>query len=113
LQEISGAIIDCGGGVVENPENMRLLRLLGEIVWIEAALEDVIARLLQTSNDEQRPLLSKSDMRSDIEDNYTRRAPMYAEYAQHRINTSLQTIETCVQEVLSIPQKTLFQENPA
>jgi shikimate kinase len=104
LQGIEQAIIDCGGGVVENPENMRLLGLLGEIIWIDAALEDVLTRLLENSNDVQRPLLSQGDMHSDVEQNYTRRAPMYRQYAQHRINTSSLTIEHCTHEILRIAE---------
>ncbi|TAE25298.1 MAG: shikimate kinase [Candidatus Kapaibacterium sp.] len=99
-------VIDCGGGVVENPENMRLLGELGEIVWIHAELDDVLSRLLaepqaQSTNATQRPLLNAaSDMRSDLIANYTRRLPIYEQYAERCINTSTMSIQECCRTIL-------------
>ncbi len=99
-------VIDCGGGVVENPENMRLLSELGEIVWIHADVDDVLSRLLaapesQATNATQRPLLNAaSDMRSDLIANYTRRLPIYEQYATRRINTSTMSIQECCSAIL-------------
>jgi shikimate kinase len=105
LQGMNGAIIDCGGGVVENPDNMRLLGELGRIIWVDAALEEIISRLMQNSTDEQRPLLTQNDVRSDIETNYNRRRPMYEQYAHFRLDTSLHTIEQCIDLVQIFLQK--------
>lgn len=107
LQGITSAIIDCGGGVVENPENMRLLGDLGKILWIHAALEDVVSRLLQAEQgneqkNEHRPLLSQGTMREDIEANYTRRLPMYECYAEVCVNTSLLGVKASVEEVCEL-----------
>jgi shikimate kinase len=101
LQGKTGFVIDCGGGVVENPENMRFLGEMGNIIWVDAALEDVISRLLQNADDQQRPLLTHGDARADIEANYTRRRPMYEQYAELHINTSLLSTEQCIQSVQS------------
>ncbi len=88
-------IIDCGGGVVENPENMSLLAENSVIIWVHASLKDVLKRLMGNVHDAQRPLLSQGDARSDIMENYTRREPMYKRYAAFTVNTSTHTIEEC------------------
>ena len=88
-------IIDSGGGVVENPENMSYLGENSVIVWVHASLEDVLKRLMGNVHDAQRPLLSQGDFRTDITENYTRRVPMYKRYAAFTVNTSTHTIEEC------------------
>jgi shikimate kinase len=95
LQGKAGYIIDSGGGVVESPDNMRLLGEHGVIVWIHASLEDVVTRLIGNTDDAQRPLLSEGDFRSDITENYTRREPLYKQYADFSVNTSTHTIQEC------------------
>lgn len=95
LQGKENLIIDCGGGVVENPENMSLLGETGLIVWVHASLEDVLVRLLANEQDAQRPLLSQNDFRTDITENYLRREPLYKRYAAFSVNTSTHTIAEC------------------
>ena len=95
LRGSENLILDSGGGVVENPENMSLLGEHGIIIWVHASLEDVLKRLMGTVHDAQRPLLSQGDLRSDITENYTRREPMYKRYAAFTVNTSTHTIEEC------------------
>ena len=95
LQGKEDLIIDSGGGVVENPDNMRLLGEHGAIVWIHASLEDVVTRLMGNTSDPQRPLLSEGDIRSDITKNYTHREPLYKRYADFSVNTSTHTIQEC------------------
>lgn len=95
LRGSENLIIDSGGGVVENPENMSFLGENSLIVWVHASLEDVLKRLMGNVHDAQRPLLSQGDFRTDITENYTRREPMYKRYAAFTVNTSTHTIEEC------------------
>ena len=44
------AIIDCGGGVVLNPENVRLLKLQGRIVWLTANIDEIVKRIHKDPN---------------------------------------------------------------
>jgi shikimate kinase len=85
-------IVDCGGGVVEDAATMQLLRQNALVVWVDAAVEDLIARL-STADNAHRPLLNAGDMRSDIVENYARRKPLYARAAQLYVNTSASTSE--------------------
>jgi shikimate kinase len=109
-----GRVIDCGGGVVENPDNLRALAATSLVVWIYAELDDVLQRLFAEPLHNQRPLLGASGgarasdntdkahiatpkdatpsaevMRRDITENYARRLPLYAAAAVFTVNTSL------------------------
>ena len=95
-----GAVIDCGGGVVENLENMRLLAENGVVVWIHAELNDVLKRLAAEPLDAQRPLLTQGSSTSDdVRQNYTRRLPLYEGFAVFMVNTSVSAPEECCQMI--------------
>jgi shikimate kinase len=101
-----GVIIDCGGGVVENPENMRLLSQNGIIVWVHAELNDVLERLSEDPLDAQRPLLTQNTTKQqDIIDNYSRRLPLYEGFAEFMVNTSSHSVEECCRYIQNIRNK--------
>lgn len=85
LQAVSEAVIDCGGGVVEDSQNMACLEKNALIVWVDATLNDILMRL---QNDSNRPLLNQPDLVQDIEYNYRRREPLYRRYGHLYVNTS-------------------------
>ena len=77
-----GAVVSCGGGVVKNERNMKMLARNGRIYWIDRRPENLFAS-------DDRPLSSK---RSDLEALYEERKDLYARYCDVRIdnNGSLQ-----------------------
>lgn len=85
LPENESAVIDCGGGVIEHPENMRHLASHSLIVWVDCELSLIYQRL-SVSGD--RPLLNDTDLQKDIEFNYNRRLPLYRQYAQLKVDTT-------------------------
>jgi shikimate kinase len=85
LREKKNAVIDCGGGVVENSQNMALLTPNSLVVWVNAELAEIHRRLLK---DADRPLLNQNDLRKDIEFNYRRREPFYRRHSRLYVNTS-------------------------
>ncbi len=90
-------IIDCGGGIIENPHNMKLLTPGSFVVWVDARLEDIHTRLRQAGD---RPLLNQSNPEADVEINYQRREPLYRQYAHLRVNTSVETPAQIVRRIL-------------
>ena len=60
VQSIAGkfnnVVIDCGGGVVLNSENIRQLKQKGRAVWLMADLKEVLKRIRHDTN---RPSLKK------------------------------------------------------
>lgn len=81
----TNVVIDSGGGMVENPENMDVLAPDSLVVWVDAGIEDIFVRLQSESN---RPLLNQANLRQDIEYNYRRREPLYRFYSRLYVNTS-------------------------
>ncbi len=96
-------IIDTGGGVVENPLNIDHLRIRGFLVYVSASLKDIKNRLLHDSTRPKlNPLLNTED---DIVFAYNRRAPMYEEFMDFRVNTSTHSIEECVEQIIKEIEK--------
>jgi len=57
-------IIDCGGGIVLNPENIKLLKSTGTVIYLSCRVDVIDERIhLQPT----RPLLDVSDPKSKIE----------------------------------------------
>lgn len=96
------AVIDCGGGVVEDPENMRVLSRSSLIVWVDADISDLYQRLQKQNN---RPLLSEQDLKSDIDLHYRDRESLYGHYGQIYVNTSRETTETICKKILQTREK--------
>jgi shikimate kinase len=91
-------LVDCGGGVIENPDNMRLLQERSLIVWVDAEVEDIISRLATPEN-AHRPLLSGASMVEDIRTNYARRKPLYEQWCGLYVNTSHSTLENITTQI--------------
>ncbi|MCS6808549.1 MAG: shikimate kinase [Bacteroidota bacterium] len=112
LVQQCGHIIDCGGGVVEDEGNMRLLRQNGKIIWIHAHLDDILQRLMTYDNDNQRPLLNTRLSRyEDIVQNYTRRLPLYERYAEYTVNTSHMSLEEACHHLMLYAREVLSQSS--
>jgi shikimate kinase len=95
-------IIDCGGGVIEHPDNMRRLRENALIVWVDADVEDIITRLTGDNN-AHRPLLSASSgvsMAEDTRSNYARRKPLYEQWCGVYVNTSQNSLEEASKHII-------------
>ncbi len=97
LRDAEKAIIDCGGGVVENPQNMQDLRYQSLVVWVDANVDDLFKRL---EKQRDRPLLNQSDWRKDIEVNYRRREHLYRQYSDLQVNTSTDSPDSICQIIV-------------
>ncbi len=100
VSQLDNAIIDTGGGAIEDPTNMDNLKKNGYIIYVQASLKDIKNRIL---NDPDRPKLNPTlDVEDDLNITYQRRIPLYEEYADFRVNTSIQTLEKCAEEIIKI-----------
>ena len=95
-------VIDCGGGVVENPANMRLLRENSVVVWVDASMEDIITRLASDENAHRPQLSSGLTWEDDTRTNYDRRKPMYEQWSGFYVNTSQQEMTEIVAEIVAV-----------
>ena len=93
------SVVDCGGGVTENPENLNLLRPGSLIVWVDADIEEIRKRLKKDG--ELRPLLSEAEFDIDLHKNYQRRRPVYQSYARMQVNSSTMSPAEICERILN------------
>jgi shikimate kinase len=96
-----GAIIDCGGGVVVNPVNLRLLRKNGILFYLEASPECLLENL---KSGKVRPLLQVKDPLREIKKLINARRAFY-EKAHYRINADFKTIPNIGSQIIAILSK--------
>ena len=97
LQTAREAVIDCGGGIVENERNMQFLLPDSFVVWVDAALPLLLQRI---GSDPGRPLLSEKNPRTDLEKNYRRRLPLYRKYSHFYVDTTRATVQEVCETIL-------------
>ncbi|NPA54111.1 MAG: shikimate kinase [Aquificae bacterium] len=56
LAQKEGFIVSTGGGLGANPENMKIMKKNGIVVWIDVSLDEILRRC---GNDMERPLLNQ------------------------------------------------------
>ena len=78
-------LLDTGGGIVETPEAVDLLRQRGVVIWLDSPWSVVRSRLKGQPKG-QRPLVEKLGW-AGLEELFRRRRPLYAESAEFRLNS--------------------------
>lgn len=91
-----GVVIDCGGGVVLNPENMKLLKANGIIFYLKADPKVIYNRL---KNDRTRPLISGRNPQAKIKEILKQRIPLYSQ-ADFIVDASDPSVDVPVAEIL-------------
>ncbi len=89
-------VISTGGGAVQNPENVRLLRQTGALVWLKTSPEVILRRTM--SEQGARPLLNVQEPLREINRLLRKRAAYY-EQADLAVDTSYITIGEAAQEI--------------
>ena len=89
-------VVAPGGGIVETRAAHAPLRALGTIVWLRAEPEVCVARLGAARGD--RPLLDDPAWRA----RHDRRVPLYAELADHTVDTHPDDVATCVDRIVHL-----------
>lgn len=101
VQEISnrqGVVIDCGGGVVLNPENMNDLKRNGIVFYLSAPVDFLFE---QIKGYEHRPLMNVDDPKAKIEEMLKVRDPLYRQ-ADHVIDSDQKSIDQIVEDIQEI-----------
>jgi shikimate kinase len=78
-------IVVTGGGIVLREENIPFLKTLGTVFWLDADEEILFER---ASRRPGRPLLQTDNPRATFTQILTRRAPLYAQASDVRIDTT-------------------------
>ncbi len=91
-----GVIIDCGGGVVVNPKNIKLLKINGIIFYLKTTPRIIYNRL---KGDKTRPLISGPNPQDKIKEILKKRIPLYNQ-ADFTINASNPSMDIVVAQIL-------------
>jgi shikimate kinase len=91
-------IISCGGGIVTNIDNIKIMKETGRIICLSAKPEVILKR---TSGSTHRPLLNVDNPKEKIELLLKLRSPYYAR-ADKTIDTSRLSVKEVVKKILNI-----------
>lgn len=91
-------IVSCGGGIVLDPANIRLMKKTGTLICLCATCETILKRVAGSL---QRPILNVAKPRERIELLLKMRAPYYQQ-ADKTIDTSCLTIKQVVAKITKL-----------
>lgn len=92
LAERKSLLVSCGGGIVERPENLRLMHEMGVVVYLDGDLSD---SLRQIRCPEKRPDLGSNEHAARV---YRRRRPLYQSVADITIDIRDKSFDQVAQE---------------
>ncbi len=90
-------VLATGGGAILRPENRRQLAGHGTVIYLRAAIDDLLAR---TQHDKNRPLLQIANPRAKLESLFLERDPLYREVADIIVDTTQQNVNLLVARLI-------------
>lgn len=90
-------VLSTGGGMPIRPENRKILKEIGHVVFLRASSATVINRL---SGDRTRPLLMNGSISETVEKMLAERTPYYIEAADVIIDTDNKSIDDIAGEII-------------
>lgn len=100
LAACDNIVIDCGGGVIERPENIDVLGQKSVIIWLKASVGKIVSRI---QGDTERPSLTGAKSFTDeVAEVLERRTPKYEAAAQYDIDTEQLTPKEVAERVIEI-----------
>lgn len=99
IKELSGKdklVVSCGGGVIKNEDNVRLMKKSGNVILLEAPAEVIYYRVKDFDN---RPLLEGRKNVRGIQGLLDERKPLYDMACTHRIQAD-KSINKIVSEIV-------------
>lgn len=92
-------VIDCGGGIVENYENIKHLKKKGNVILLEADIKNIIDRI---KADTSRPPLKEGlSLEEEVGQMLKRRNEKYRRAADYTVNTSNIDTEGVVSKIFA------------
>jgi shikimate kinase len=93
LSALQDVVLATGGGAVLDPRNRELLKSRGTVVYLRAAVRDLLNR---TCHDRNRPLLQTADPKARLTELFAVRDPLYREVAHIVVDTGSQSLASLV-----------------
>ena len=101
-------VLSTGGGVVLNAENRKHLQTRGYVIYLHAAIDELLKRTAHSYN---RPLLQTPNRREKLEKLVLERHPLYQSIADVTIETGHRSIRQVIKIVLKHLKKVMDNEN--
>jgi len=98
LSQEKNIVVDCGGGIVLQEDNILNLKKNGIIVYLKASVDVLHTR---TQNETHRPLLNVSDPKAKIKELFLKREPFYTK-ADYTIDTSEKSVSEVVDAITQL-----------
>lgn len=92
LRSRKSLLVSCGGGIVERRENLRLMREMGSVVFLDGLLADSLRQIRSLEN---RPDLASLDDAAEL---YDRLRPRYEEVADVSVSITGKSFDEVAQE---------------
>lgn len=100
LSSQKNIMVDTGGGVIERPENMTALSADACVIWLQASVEVIVARI---ENGTQRPALTRNkSFTEEVAEVLARRIDKYQAAAHVTINTDALGIDEIVEKIIAV-----------
>ena len=100
-----GQVLATGGGAVLDPENAKILRENGVVVWLRADPATIQERLSRDQREvSQRPSLTGGSTLEEVAEVLQSRQPLYAAAAHLVIDTDQYSLDQVVEKVLAAVQ---------
>ncbi len=104
LKEVSrekGFVVACGGGVVLDKDNIKLMKETGKLICLSASCEAILKRV---SSQSHRPLLNVANPKKQIDLLLKMRAPYYAQ-SDKMIDTSKFSVKQVVSKITKFTEE--------
>lgn len=96
LAERKSLLISCGGGIVEDADNVELMRSMGRVVYLEGTLDDSLS---QIKRPDKRPDLGDYNHAQEL---FEHRRPLYIKACDYRITISGKTFDSVANEAAEL-----------
>jgi shikimate kinase len=94
-------VLAVGGGAVLNAYTRRELQTAGPVIWLQASVDTILARMRTDSTSHQRrPALTSDDPRTEVESLLAEREALYDEVATVVLETDDRAPEEIVDEII-------------
>jgi len=100
LAGFDNVVIDTGGGIIEQPENIEALRANGTAICLKASVDVIVSRI---QGDSERPSLTGGrTFTEEVAEVLARRIPKYQSAARYEIDTDHLAPEQVADRVIEI-----------
>ncbi len=100
LKNTDHTVIATGGGVVEDEENMTILKSKGFIIYLIAPVKTLVKRIGQ---DDKRPYLTQAkSIEEDLKKTYKKREKLYKSVSDISIDSSVNNITKTIDTLVEV-----------